>query len=196
MTEAALVYRFRLEVQQLRQGNLHKLPHHGHLTQEKNDHLTMKWLSNAVAEMKTEVAEIQTTLNSTVILQNHEEVYTELRLLRADASNLNKELEIARTKNAKYEAELMEVREEVGSLRDHCRATAAMCGKMKNQVRLLAFPDVWKFYANEFLLRESFSNAIDFKTFTFHLVLHSLTLETHTTGVTISGFKFKLSLNE
>lgn len=129
------MYCFRLEVQQLRQGNPHKFPHHsGHLTQEKNEHLTMKWLSNAVAEMKTEVAEIQHTLNSTAILQNREEVYGELTLLRTDASNLNKELEIARTKNVKYEAELMEIREEVGSLRDHCRATAVTCGKMKNQV--------------------------------------------------------------
>lgn len=85
-------------------------------------------------ELKTEVSEIQTTLNSTIILQNHEEVYSELTLLRTDVSNLNKELEIARSKNVKYEAELLAIREEVSSLRDHCKTTAALCGKTKNQV--------------------------------------------------------------
>ncbi|XP_031348512.1 protein scabrous [Photinus pyralis] len=125
----------RLELEELRNGNVHKVPNHKYATKEKNEHLTVKWLSNAVTELKMEVSEIQTTLNSTVMLQNREEVYGELTLLRTDVSNLNKELEISRSKNIKYESELLEVREDLASLRDHSRATAVMCGKTKNQLK-------------------------------------------------------------
>lgn len=70
-------------------------------SQDKNDHLTVKWLTNTVTELKTELAEMQTTLNATVILQNHEQVGTEIALLKSDVQSLNKELESARSKNAK-----------------------------------------------------------------------------------------------
>lgn len=129
------VRNLRLEIEDLRKGNVHKNQIRQYGAQDKNERLTVKWLSNAVTELKTEVSEIQTTLNSTVILQNHEEVYGELSLLRTDVSNLNKELEISRNKNMKYEAELLELREDVASLRDHCKATAVMCGKTKNQLK-------------------------------------------------------------
>lgn len=126
---------FREEIALLRSGSGHKLQHHTqHSNEDKNDHLTVKWLTGSVAEIKTELSEIQTTLNSTVIFQNHEQVDAELKLLKSDVQNLNKELETARIKNAKYEAEILEIREEIGSLRDQSRATAVMCGKSKNQV--------------------------------------------------------------
>lgn len=118
-------------MEQLQSGSFQQEPQ---TRQEKNDHLTVKWLSNAVAELKTELSEVQNTLNSTVILQNHEQVDTELSLLKSDVSNLNKELEATRKKNAKFEAELLTMREELSSLKDHSRATAVMCGKTKNQV--------------------------------------------------------------
>lgn len=128
-------------MEQLRSGNpLTNKPQnqelHSTSQETKNDRLTMKWLSNTVAELKMELVEVQTTLNSTVILQNHEQVDTELSLLKSDVSNLNKELEIARKRNVKYEAELLETREELASLKDNARATAVVCGKTKNQVNI------------------------------------------------------------
>lgn len=60
----------------------------------------------------------------------------ELRLLKTDVLNLNRELEMARSKNAKYEAEMQEMMEELGSLRDQTKAAAVMCGKSKNQVSI------------------------------------------------------------
>ncbi|XP_068903607.1 protein scabrous [Tenebrio molitor] len=125
--------KLRLEMEQIQSGSFHR--QEPHTRQEKNDHLTVKWLSNAVAELKTELSEVQNTLNSTVILQNHEQVDTELSLLKSDVSNLNKELELARKKNAKYEADLLSIREELASLKDHSRAAAVMCGKTKNQLK-------------------------------------------------------------
>ena len=127
-------------MEQIRSGSFQR--QEPHTRQEKNDHLTVKWLSNAVAELKTELSEVQNTLNSTVILQNHEQVDTELSLLKSDVSNLNKELEVARKKNAKYEADLLSIREELASLKDHSRATAVMCGKTKNQVSFWEFRPV------------------------------------------------------
>lgn len=128
----------REEMGQLRSGTNKPHQESQHLSsQEKNDRLTVKWLSNTVAELKTELLEVQTTLNSTVILQNHEQVDTELSLLKSDVSNLNKELEIARKKNVRYEAELLETREELASLKDNARATAVICGKTKNQVNII-----------------------------------------------------------
>lgn len=121
----------RNEIAEIRSGSLLESPIS---RQEKNDRLTVKWLSNAVTELKTELSEVQNTLNSTVILQNHEQLDTELSLLKSDVSNLNKELEMAKRRNAKYEADLVAIREELDSLKDHTKATAVMCGKTKNQV--------------------------------------------------------------
>lgn len=132
-TKYKLLIYFRLEIEQLR-GNFRKPAHHQHATQEKNEHLTIKWLFNTITELKTEVSEIQTTLNTTAILQNHEGVDTELSLLKTDVSNLNNELKIAKNRNIKYEGQLLEIREELMSLKDQSKTTAVICGKTKNQV--------------------------------------------------------------
>lgn len=124
----------RFDIEQMRTGGLHKIHKQHASQQDKNERLTLKWLSNGVSEIKTELAEVQATLNATVILQNHEQLDTDLSLLRTDVSNLNRELEIARNKNVKYEAELMAIREELNSVKDHSKATAVVCGKTKNQV--------------------------------------------------------------
>ncbi|KAJ8950648.1 hypothetical protein NQ318_010848 [Aromia moschata] len=121
------VKNLRLEVEQLRTGKVPK-PH-----QDKNDRLTVKWIFNTVEELKTEVTELQSTLNSSVILQNHEHVETEFSLLKSDMGNLNSELENARKQNAKYEAELQIFREEFQSIKENWRSTAELCGMTKNQ---------------------------------------------------------------
>lgn len=127
-------FNFRIEIEQLRSGNFHKIHHNQHTTQEKNDHLTVKWLSTSLSEIKIEMSELQNSLNSSTILQNHEVIDGELNLLKTDVINLNKELETSRNKNAKYEADLTAVKEELNFLKDSHRATAVICGKTKNQV--------------------------------------------------------------
>lgn len=126
---------FRLEIEQLRTG--HKSSLHipqQHNNQQKNDHLTLKWLSNAMSEMKNELAEIQLALNATIILQNKEETEVEMSLLRTDIANLNKDLEVERSRNARYEATMNELKEEILSLRDDVRSASVLGGKLKNQV--------------------------------------------------------------
>lgn len=54
----------------------------------------------------------------------------------------------------RYEADILEMREEIGLLKDQSRATAVMCGKSKNQVRCTfkvvnwfsAWSAVWTFF--------------------------------------------------
>ncbi|XP_044762103.1 protein scabrous isoform X2 [Coccinella septempunctata] len=97
----------------------------------------MKWLSNAISELRTEIGEVQAAVNSTVILQNHEQLDTELSLLRSDVSNLNSQLELAKNKNENYEAKLQMLQVEIGSLREFNRATATSCGKLKHQMKAM-----------------------------------------------------------
>lgn len=87
-------------------------------------------------ELKTEVTELQSTLNSSIILQNHERVETEFSLLKSDITNLNSELDSARKQNVHYEAQLQVFREEIDSIKENWRNTAVMCGKTKNQVSI------------------------------------------------------------
>lgn len=125
----------RLDIEQVQLG--HSSPQHSqiqHNNQQKNDHLTIKWLSNAISEMKNEMSEIQVALNATVILQNKEQTVSEISLLHTDIANLNKELEREKNRNARHEAVINELRDEVMSLRDSVRASFVMSGKLKNQV--------------------------------------------------------------
>lgn len=122
---------------QLRSG--HKGGHSHRANEDKNDRVAVKWLSDTVNELKVELVEIQGALNATIILQNREQLDTDLSLLRADVANLNQELEAARNKNAKYEAEISAVRDELNSVKDHAKTTAIVCGKTKNQVSYTVF---------------------------------------------------------
>lgn len=120
----------------MRSGNVHKVHHSQHVgTQEKNDHLTVKWLSTSMTELKIEVQELQNSLNTSTVLENREVVEGELTLLKTDVINLSRELEATKNQNVRYEAELSAAKEELNSLRDSNRATAVSCGKTKNQVR-------------------------------------------------------------
>ncbi|XP_072396424.1 protein scabrous [Diabrotica undecimpunctata] len=102
---------------------------------EKNDILTIKWLYNAVEQLKTEVLEVQESLNSSKILENHEKAETKLTLLQSDMASLNAELDTAKIRNAKYEADMQILKEELRMAREKSRNTAEMCGRLKNQLK-------------------------------------------------------------
>ncbi|XP_060535071.1 protein scabrous [Cylas formicarius] len=122
----------RLEIDQLRSGSAPQVP-----TQTTNEKLTTKWLSDAVAELKTEVAEFQASLNSSAILENRERVDARLVLFETDVSTLNRELQAVRRQNAKYQADLLTMREEFAALRAEWKKMAAENGDMRNEIRAL-----------------------------------------------------------
>ncbi|KAF7272757.1 hypothetical protein GWI33_014487, partial [Rhynchophorus ferrugineus] len=120
------------ELVQLRTGNPITPTH-----QAKNDRLTVKWLSNAVREVKTEISELQNVLNGSQLLVDKEQTETSMNLFRSDLANLNEELETMRTKNARYEAEIGLMRAEFETLKRDSRSAAVANGKLKNQLRTL-----------------------------------------------------------
>lgn len=94
----------------------------------------MKWLSNAIYEIKTEIGELQTTLNSSVLLQDHEVHESKMSLLQSDLSSLNVEMEKMKMENAKKDAEMSVLKEELNNLRNDWRTMAETNGVMRNQV--------------------------------------------------------------
>lgn len=97
----------------------------------------MKWLSNAVYEIKTEISELQSTVNSSVLLQDHEVHKSQMTLLQSDISSLNVELEEFRMLNAKNEAQMSIMKEEFNTLRNDWKSMALVNGKLRNQVTIL-----------------------------------------------------------
>ncbi|XP_044733648.1 protein scabrous-like [Chrysoperla carnea] len=106
-----------------------------HGNQETNDHLTVKWLSDTVNELRTELNEIQYSHNMSVQLEQRSQIQNDMKLLHTDIINMNKELEGVRTEQLKYEATLGQLMEEVTSVRDSERTTAVQCAKVKSQLK-------------------------------------------------------------
>ncbi|CAH0549257.1 unnamed protein product [Brassicogethes aeneus] len=107
------------------------------ISQEKNDKLLVKWLTEAVKELKLELLEVQGTLNTTTILENHEVLDTDINLLKTNVDNLNKELEKSKNANIKNQAEILNLKEEISSLKENYKVTSVVCGKTKNQLKAL-----------------------------------------------------------
>ncbi|XP_030760744.1 protein scabrous [Sitophilus oryzae] len=122
----------RLEIEQLRSGVPPTPP-----PQTKNDKLTLKWLSNALYEVKSEISELQTTLNGSVLLSDRERHESKMKLFKSDISNLNEELERMRVRNAQQEADLSILKMEVETLKGDLRSAAADNGQLKNEMQSL-----------------------------------------------------------
>lgn len=102
-----------------------------------------------MSELRTEFTEMQYSHNMSVMLDQRQQTQNELKMLRTDLMNMNKELEGVRTEQLKYEATLGQLMEEVTSLRDSERATAVICAKTKSQVtyiflNFLTYKKEWK----------------------------------------------------
>ncbi|KAL1517246.1 hypothetical protein ABEB36_001035 [Hypothenemus hampei] len=125
------------EIEQLRTYGSIPIPTSTTPAQTKNEKLTMKWLSNVVYEMKSEIAELQETINSSVLLKDHQEHQAQMRLLQSDISSLNVELEQFRMLNAKKDAEMTLLKEEFNNLKTDWRIMAEINGKLRNQLKSL-----------------------------------------------------------
>ncbi|CAG9770419.1 unnamed protein product [Ceutorhynchus assimilis] len=121
----------KIEIEQLRTGTIPAPTP----TQTKNDKLTVKWLSNAVYEIRTEITELQSTINSSVLLEDHEVHKSQMNLLQSDISSLNVELDEFRMLNVKKEAEMTVMKQEFESLRRDWENMGMINGKLRNQIK-------------------------------------------------------------
>ncbi|XP_066154881.1 protein scabrous [Euwallacea fornicatus] len=101
----------------------------------KNDKLTVKWLTHSMEEIKTEISELQSTVNSSALLRDHEVHEAQMRILQSDISSLNGELEQFRRLNAKKDAELNMLKEEFNNMKNDWRSMAETNGRLRNQLR-------------------------------------------------------------
>ncbi|KAH0998877.1 protein scabrous-like [Dendroctonus ponderosae] len=120
----------KTEIDQLRTGTVAPPT-----PQSKNEKLTVKWLSNTVQELRSEISELQNTLNSSILLQDHEVHQAQISLLQSDISSLSGELERFRTLNARKEADMRLLQEELNSLRSDWRSMAEVNGRLRNQLK-------------------------------------------------------------
>ncbi|XP_050301194.1 protein scabrous [Anthonomus grandis grandis] len=121
------------EIEQLRSGQPLAAP----TPQTKNEKLTVKWLSNAIFEIKNEMGELQQVVNSTALLQTHELHESQMGMLRSDLKSLNSELDQFRILNAKKDAELTVIKEEFNVLRSDWKSMAVLNAKMRHQLKSL-----------------------------------------------------------
>uniref|UniRef100_A0AAR5PZT7 Fibrinogen C-terminal domain-containing protein n=1 Tax=Dendroctonus ponderosae TaxID=77166 RepID=A0AAR5PZT7_DENPD len=120
----------KTEIDQLRTGTVAPPT-----PQSKNEKLTVKWLSNTVQELRSEISELQNTLNSSILLQDHEVHQAQISLLQSDISSLSGELERFRTLNARKDADMRLLQEELNSLRSDWRSMAEVNGRLRNQLK-------------------------------------------------------------
>nr|CAH7724755.1 unnamed protein product [Callosobruchus chinensis] len=124
--------KLRSEVRQLRQGQPLAAPH-----LDKNDALTLKWLSQALNEVRTEMSELQMALNATAALRERESTRVELRLVRGEVKAVGAELDRARRRVLEAEADRQSLRAELTAAQEGWRGTAVACGKTTNQLKSL-----------------------------------------------------------
>nr|CAI5849053.1 unnamed protein product [Callosobruchus analis] len=106
-------------VRQLRQGQPLAPPH-----LDKNDALTVKWLSQALNEVRTEMGELQMALNATAALRERESTRVELRLVRGEVKAIGAELDRARRRVLEAEADRQALRAELTAAQEGWRGTA------------------------------------------------------------------------
>ncbi|CAH2006854.1 unnamed protein product [Acanthoscelides obtectus] len=106
----------RSELHQLRQGQPASPPH-----LDKNDALTIKWLSQALNEVRSELSELQVALNATAALRERESTRADLRLVRGEVKTVGVELERARRRVFEAEADRQTLRAELTAAQEGWR---------------------------------------------------------------------------
>ena len=102
---------------------------------DNNEEKQVEWMTVSINEIKKQLNEIQNTLNSTVIIQNHQEIDAELSVMRNDVSNLLRDFMGHRGSMASLEAKFSQLADELVSVRNDSRKTALLCGHVQNKVR-------------------------------------------------------------
>ncbi|EEB18092.1 conserved hypothetical protein [Pediculus humanus corporis] len=98
---------FLKEIQKLKGG---KKPS---LNEQKNDHLTVQWLSTAISELRSELAEVSSNYNTSAEMQQRQELASGLDLLRGDVASFRRDLEELRAEQQQTVVTLGQLKQDV-----------------------------------------------------------------------------------
>ncbi|KAL0279837.1 UNVERIFIED_CONTAM: hypothetical protein PYX00_001313 [Menopon gallinae] len=104
------------------------------LNEQKNDHLTVQWLSTAVGELRAELAELSATCNSSAELQQTQEISSGLDLLRGDVASFRRDLEELRAEQQQTVVTLGQLKQDVESSIENGQKAMAMAVSAKSEV--------------------------------------------------------------
>lgn len=119
---------FRRDVEKIRGGPKQTL------NEQKNDHLTVQWLSTAISELRMEVAEISSMYNSSAELQQKQELSSGLDLLRGDVASFRRDLEELRAEQQQTVVTLGQLKQDVESSVKNSQKAVAMAAGITAQV--------------------------------------------------------------
>nr|CAD7454461.1 unnamed protein product [Timema tahoe] len=101
--------------------------------QQKNDHLTLQWLSSSVTELRAELTELAVAQNASAELQRRQETESELHLLRGDSAALRRETEELRADVQKGAARAEQVAGDAEAARKRSQAAQVTCADLSQQ---------------------------------------------------------------
>lgn len=104
------------------------------LNEQKNDHLTVQWLSTAISELRTELAEISSSYNSSAELQQKQELSSGLDLLRGDVASFRRDLEELRAEQQQTVVTLGQLKQDVESSVKNSQKAMGLAAGIKVQV--------------------------------------------------------------
>nr|CAD7433421.1 unnamed protein product [Timema monikensis] len=101
--------------------------------QQKNDHLTLQWLSSSVTELRAELTELAVAQNTSAELQRRQETESELHLLRGDSAALRRETEELRADVQKGAARAEQAAGDAEAARERSQAAQLTCADLSQQ---------------------------------------------------------------
>ena len=105
--------------------------------QQKNDHLTVQWLAEAVSELRSEVAEVSAAHNTSAELLRREELNSELTLLRSDVASMRRDLEEMQAVQQNDSEAITQVQQDLLATKAQAQNAAALCADTRTQVSLI-----------------------------------------------------------
>lgn len=100
----------------------------------KNEQLTVQWLANSITEIRSEIAELAQSFNSTVELQQQQTLSTDISILQNDVVSLRHDLESFKGEFAKAGAKLAAMSQDIDVSRHLSHNTAAIAANLTEKV--------------------------------------------------------------
>lgn len=107
---------------------------------QKNDHLTVQWLSSAVSELRAELSEMAAAHNASADLQRTQQTETELRALRGDVAAVRSDIDALRAGVARAQAAAEAAASEARAAASNAQQARASCRDARANVSCHCLP--------------------------------------------------------